>query len=207
MGLPVGYKLLEYIESSGTQYINTGFRPNQNTRVTMELSTSNSGSYTLFGTDAGWTSNGFAIGVSFGHYGSNTTSFSGLNDGAKHSIDFNKNSIYIDNALKSTFSSATFQMDTDMVGFANNRSGAIQELTTMKLYSFKIYDNSTIVRDFIPCKNSSGEVGLWDDINRKFYSNAGSGNFIAGAVIDFGGIFVKVNGVWKQINNVTVNVR
>ena len=207
MGLPVGYKLLEYIESSGTQYINTGFRPNQNTRVTMELSTSNSGSYTIFGTDAGWTSNGFAIGVGFGHYGSNTTSFSGLNDGAKHSIDFNKNSIYIDNALKSTFSSATFQMDTDMVGFANNRSGAIQELTTMKLYSFKIYDNSTIVRDFIPCKNSGGEVGLWDDINRKFYSNAGSGNFIAGAVIDFGGIFVKVNGVWKQINNVTVNVR
>lgn len=206
MALPIGYKLLEYIESSGTQYINTGFRPNQNTRVTMELSTSDSGSYTIFGSDVGWSSNGFAIGVGFGHYGSNTTSFNGLNNGAKHSIDFNKNSIYIDNALKSTFPSATFQMNMDMVVFANNRSGEIQELTTMKLYSFKIYDNSTIVRDFIPCKNSSGEVGLWDDINTKFYSNAGSGNFIAGAVIDLGGIFVKVNGAWKKISNVSVNI-
>ena len=26
MGLPIGYILLEYIESSGTQYINTGYK-------------------------------------------------------------------------------------------------------------------------------------------------------------------------------------
>ena len=32
--LPSGYTELQYIESTGTQYINTGFQPNQNTRVT-----------------------------------------------------------------------------------------------------------------------------------------------------------------------------
>ena len=37
MSLPSGYTPLEYIKSSGTQYINTGFNPNQNTRkVTFE---------------------------------------------------------------------------------------------------------------------------------------------------------------------------
>ena len=33
MSLPIGYKRLEYIQSSGTQYIDTGFKPNQDTRV------------------------------------------------------------------------------------------------------------------------------------------------------------------------------
>lgn len=30
MGLPIGYILLEYIESSGTQYINTGYKITSN---------------------------------------------------------------------------------------------------------------------------------------------------------------------------------
>ena len=36
MSLPSGYTRLEYIKSSGTQYINTGFNPNQNTRVVVD---------------------------------------------------------------------------------------------------------------------------------------------------------------------------
>ena len=52
-----------------------------------------------------------------------------------------------------------------------------------KLRSCKIYDNGTLVRDFIPCKNASGVVGLWDDVNSAFYQNAGSGTFTAGPEI------------------------
>ena len=37
MSLPSGYKRLEYIQSTGTQYIDTGFKPNNNTRVVMDL--------------------------------------------------------------------------------------------------------------------------------------------------------------------------
>ena len=35
--LPSGHKPLEYIESSGTQYIDTGFIPNQDTRVVVDF--------------------------------------------------------------------------------------------------------------------------------------------------------------------------
>ena len=35
--LPDGYTQLEYIRSSGAQYINTGINPNQDTRVVIEL--------------------------------------------------------------------------------------------------------------------------------------------------------------------------
>ena len=38
-----------------------------------------------------------------------------------------------------------------------------------KLYGCKIYDNDKIVRDFIPCKNSSGVIGLYDTVNSQFY--------------------------------------
>lgn len=55
----------------------------------------------------------------------------------------------------------------------------------MRLYSCKIwktvaFEGVPLIRDFIPCKNASGEVGLWDDVNSVFYGNAGTGTFIAG---------------------------
>ena len=48
--LPDGYVQLEYIQSSGTQYIDTGFKPNQDTRVTMDFQLLNENGWrVLFG--------------------------------------------------------------------------------------------------------------------------------------------------------------
>ena len=42
-----------------------------------------------------------------------------------------------------------------------------------KLYGTKLYRDSTLVRDFIPCyKISTGKVGLYDKVNDVFYPNA-----------------------------------
>ena len=49
--LPEGYAEVQYIQSSGTQYVDTGFKPNQDTRVLIKLSTSETGSHTVFGAD------------------------------------------------------------------------------------------------------------------------------------------------------------
>ena len=81
--IPEGYTELESITSSGTQYINTGVNPTSNTRVELRMSTSQSGSKTVFGSDVGWTANGFALGVNFAHYGTKNGSFTGLNDGGR----------------------------------------------------------------------------------------------------------------------------
>lgn len=48
------------------------------------------------------------------------------------------------------------------------------------IYSCQIYDNGTLVRDYVPCINPSGEVGLYDLVGGKFYGNAGSGVFVTG---------------------------
>lgn len=51
----------------------------------------------------------------------------------------------------------------------------------MKLYSFKIYDNGTLIRDFIPCyRVADNEVGLYDIVNNQFYTNQGTGSFTKG---------------------------
>ena len=54
-GLPSGFTKLVYIQSSGTQFIDTGFKPNQNTTIAAEfvvLDASNDGAY-LYGGGTG----------------------------------------------------------------------------------------------------------------------------------------------------------
>lgn len=174
---------LEYIESSGAQYINTDFNPTNNTHVVLRMSTSQSGSKTVFGSDLSWTGNGFTLGVNFAHYGTRNGSVLGLNDGAPHTLDFNKNVISLDGVKKLTLGEATFEMTYPIYLFCNNRAGAAQEHTALKLYSCKIYDQGYLVRDLVPCKSLTGIVGLYDRENSKFYKNIGSGAFVAGAEI------------------------
>lgn len=220
MGLPVGYKLLEYIESSGTQYINTGYKMTSNyeeLNMKFRFLSSYSGK-TLIGTQ--------------------DSSYSGA---TLYSINIYQNQLFVANSHNVWSWNATVGVDYEMDVSANGASGSVlvngaassfnikgnidkkdnilifcgdvagtpnlSQAVSARLYFCKIYDNGTLVRDFVPCKNSSGVVGLWDNVGGKFYQNAGSGSFIGGAEIYSGGIFVKVNGVWKQINNVTVNVR
>lgn len=43
---------------------------------------------------------------------------------------------------------------------------------TGEIHSCQMYDNGTLVRDFVPAKDSSGEVGLYDRVNKVFYTNS-----------------------------------
>ena len=182
--LPEGYTEVQYIQSTGTQYVDTGFKPSQDLRVLIKLSTSETGSHTVFGADLGWTDDGFAFGVGFTHYGKETGTISGLNNGSPHEVDFNKNIISMDGKPVLTMGNSTFSVPHNLALFANNRAGGIQEKTTMVLYYCRIYDGNTITRDYIPCKNAAGAVGLYDLIGQKFYGNAGTGSFAAGPEVE-----------------------
>lgn len=180
MNLPTGYIEVQYIQSTGIQYVDTEFKPNQDSRVITKLSTSETGSHTIFGADLSWTDNGFALGTEFTHYGKETGTISGLNNGSPHEVDFNKNTISIDGSIVLTMGTSTFSISHNMALFANNRAGGVAEKTTMALYYCQIYNGNTIVRKYIPCINPDGETGLYDTVNSKFYGNAGTGVFFAG---------------------------
>ena len=70
--------------------------------------------------------------------------------------------------------------DHEMVIFACNQLGIYKYHSIMKLYSCKVYENGILIMNLIPCKTSLNEIGMYDTVNYKFYSNAGTGEFVPG---------------------------
>lgn len=187
--LPDEYTELEYIESTGAQWIDTGFSPNQDTRtvVDFELTTAYSSIRAIFGvrdTSSSTAANQFAFwntsNRSFrSDYFRTSQPISGLNAQNRYVVDKNKNITSID-GLTVTNAEATGQCSHNMVLFAISNVGTPRYFSNLKFYSGQIYDNGTIIRDFIPAKNSNGQIGLYDLINALFYVNAGEGSFLPG---------------------------
>lgn len=184
MALPSGYTKLDYIESSGTQYIDTGFKPNQNTRCVIDIENLSSAQESFFGARASQNAASFtyfSLTATTGRsdYGSSKQPMSFTNTVGRYTVDQNKN-VCTANGVTVTGTANTFQLTYNLYLMAVNQANAAIQNAKMKLYSAKIYDNGTLVRDFIPCKNASGTIGLWDNVNSVFYANAGTGTFSTG---------------------------
>ena len=199
MALPSGYTKLDYIESSGTQYINTGFKPNQNTRCVMDIENLSSAQAAFFGARANQNAASFtyfSLTATTGRsdYGSSKQSMSFTNTVGRYTVDQNKN-VCTANGVTATGTANTFQLTNNLYLMAVNQADAAIQNAKMKLYSAKIYDNGTLVRDFIPCKNANDTLGLWDNVNSVFYANAGKGTFSTGTkhktLIDGAGYEIK----------------
>ena len=50
-------------------------------------------------------------------------------------------------------------------------------MTLMRLYSCQIYDNDTLIRDYVPCMDNNGVYGLYDKVNGVFYTSATDSGF------------------------------
>lgn len=184
--LPDGYTQLNYIESTGTQYIDTGFKPNQDTRVVTAVSfrATPSKDEAVFGTRNANTNQlwcywrNAAAKFSFRFGGSSTNNLVAAAATEKNVLNADGNVLTIGSASV-TATAATFTAEHSIFLFAVNNAGASQYPASVLMYSCKIYDNGTLVRDFVPCRNPLGEVGLYDLVNGVFYCNAGTGSFIA----------------------------
>ena len=200
--LPDGYTQLEYIQSSGSQYINTGFKPNQDTKISITVDFPLSGTTWLYGGRASAGSNSLGFLCEDGSryrfdYASSITALT-VKPTGKFTIDSDKNKCYINGELAFTAPYKTFASPVNMYIFNNNNNGSLSGGSSAKLYNCSIYDNGVLIRSFIPCKNASGTVGLYDSVNNQFYKNAGRGTFIAGPEIspieDKGGPFWRFMG-------------
>ena len=189
ISLPSGYTKLAYIQSTGTQWVDTGFKPNQNTRIKMDCNVIgfNSMDAFLFGARIASGNTAFCLAADdantrwFALYGNAVQNPTGTCTG-KHSIDFNQNVLTLD-GKKSTFAKTTFQSSYNLLLFATITNGNVDsQRGKMAIYSCQIYDNGTLVRDFVPCINGSGEVGLYDLVGKQFYGNAGTGVFTGSEV-------------------------
>lgn len=184
MSLPSGYAQLAYIKSSGAQYIDTGVTAAKDLKVEaiMDVDESSSwimilGDYTSSKYFSWWAKGNLA----YAYFGSKsgTLTFSAgkhtyIADGPNNKWGIDGTSITIEPA-SSDFSGAGGTLYLFSV-----HNGGSYTSASAKLYSCKIYKNGTLIRDFVPCRNASGTLGLYDLTNNRFYGNAGSGDFEAG---------------------------
>lgn len=185
--LPEGYTQLNYIQSTGTQYIDTGVVPSTAliAEITFACESNGIAENAIFG--SAWSASGYFFMVYSGINGFRWHSCGGYTDAvvsdltAKHIAICQTGKLTLD-GVEYTFS-ASGSDSTNAVrlfGVTSNEGYAGAANGIYKLYRCKMHNGNTVYRDFIPCKNVSGVVGLFDIINNTFYTNAGTGTFIGG---------------------------
>lgn len=189
--LPSGYTKLEYIESSGTQYIDTGVSsfPALSTRVILDVDwLSGTGCYFGCAQSGGnWYVEAFQSTKIYSGYLSESKSANIATVIGRYTVEKTGVSTNV-NGVKIIHASASTTILKSIYLLANNgSSGASGIADAARIYSCKISSSSGLIRQFVPCKNSSGEVGLYDEVNDVFYGNAGTGVFIAGPEVPISG--------------------
>lgn len=199
------YKEVEYIQSTGKQYINTGVKvnPDYTVEVTFVMTQRNSTWDTLFGTrssnqarfTARWANS--ATGKLGVHRSKGkTVNYESIDDANAtktmvvdtwHTIKLAKREYSFDGELRKTFSatSSTAQFAYPIYLFALCNSGSPADYGYFRIKKARIWnDKDELIRDYIPCVNLDGVGGMYDVVNDTFTKSGSSTNFNVGALID-----------------------
>ena len=187
--LPSAYQEVEWIQWTWTQYINTGFVPNQNSKAEFMVSNliADSSNHNIFWADKWWQNSWFSIYYwqywstnwlySFWSAGEGIVSWN-IADWNEHTWEFSKDGLYIDWIRVKWPRTYTFT-SVNLYLFAVNRNWSASEYSnTGRIHYIKLYDNWTLVRNFVPCyRKSDSVIWLYDLVNSAFYNNAWSWTF------------------------------
>lgn len=182
--LPNGYAELSYIESNGSQYIDTGYSPTSTDKTVLDCEITYSSSWTMImgsytsGSYYSWWTKGSTI---YAYYGSSNKNATGP---VGRAILTTQGTSWIAGGTTITVSSSLSGTPGTLYLGSVNKGGSYA-LATMKIYSFKIYSaNNELIMDYIPAINADGVAGLYEKVNGVFHTSSGSSNFVAGAVIE-----------------------
>lgn len=192
-GLPLGFTRVEYLESSGTQYIDTGFKPNPTT-TKFELSYSTTSSSTFpfgsrvssnFPSTHSCTSYISSTSVRADWAGSNSVAFSTTSGKINNLICENNKMTLNGSDYQGSVEKSSSYLDYNFLLFNmwDGSSGVRATGFTGKFYKAKLWDNGTLIRDFIPCIDPLGVACMYDLVGKKPYYNQGTGTFTAGRQI------------------------
>lgn len=212
--LPKEYTQVDYIESSGTQYIDTGVNADNNLRVVLDIayttlatSNQNIGAIRLESDNNAryhilTQANYFRVFV-------NDAGYNTINrDTNRHLFDI-KPSLGIATVDNQDFTipSGIRDVNLNFWLFGRNSTRALY-YTKAKQWACKMYYSDVLVRDFIPCyRNSDNEVGLYDLVNNVFYTNQGTGAFTYGQVQETITTKLLFSGMIKNTGNISLNPR
>lgn len=188
--LPSDYTKKDYIQATGAQYIDTGYIANNNTKVDLEFETTNISKnqalfcsrQTIYLTNPTYTlfllSGKLRLDIEKQQYATNID----IAQDTKYHVSVEKGIITVGSNTFNVNNQKEFSTGQSMLMFISNTGVSSGELTGlgnqgyMKMYSFKIYDNNKLVRDFVPCvRKSDGKAGMFDMVTKNFYVNSGTG--------------------------------
>lgn len=187
-----GIEKLAWIQSTGTQYIDTEYIPKVNTVLKMDIQfdSISSGTAEVIGVsqESGdcFAFNFFSNLLFF--WIDKLEQFGGTYATIKVSEDMKKrNNMTIDAKGKVKYcgierglTPKTKNMERTLYLFGyNTRLGTIlmDEKFKMRLYSCEIYEDDVLIKNFVPAKVGE-KVGLYDNVSKKFHENKGTGEFL-----------------------------
>ena len=198
--LPKEYTQVDYIQSSGTQYIDTEYIPTINDSIEAKFSSSlTSGDKNLYGSRISthgedytiWTNTSTDKGIAV-HFPITQTTKKDTGWFYKENIIDNPVVLkvtpeycYVNNEIKYTFTDTrTAYTGTRTAYIFGQHYNTPSYIGLYKLYYFKIWQGDKLKRNFIPCyRNSDNAVGLYDLVTNTFYTNQGTGSFTYGEIV------------------------
>ena len=173
---PKQYVYLEYIESTGTQYIDTGIDMTDDVEftATVAVSRGNVGGIRVTNTElVVWQAGSY---FNFRYLNNN-----GIIITQPIDAPFNLRVFY---NVGYNINKTTFIVDNVSISKSNTINSGIGTIRTGRYdltASLKIYNKGVKVRDFSPVRRvKDNAIGLYDTVTDTFFTNAGAGEFIAG---------------------------
>ena len=185
--LPSEYKQVDYIEASGTQYIETDTTSSSRIEITTRINFNDVTTRQLTGA-----SGGAYFGVVNGYWqlgqtGTDASSILTASTNTWYDVVLEKRQIsgtYTNtltvNGVSDTYT-RSFSAKNIRV-FATGETSSASYGMNAKIAFYKIKKDNVLVHDLIPCYRIADDViGMYDLVNNVFYTNAGTGDFIKGA--------------------------
>ena len=184
-GLPEGYTAVNYLQSSGTQYIDTGRKLTQDSDITIDFMTVGE-KYRgagIFGSRESASKNNFTLFldndarfiVDFSEYRQHR--FTMVASSERTKIRMNKAGVWVNDILKTSWSDvANFETPTNGLIFDVGNNNWTGNKAIMRLYSYT--DGSA--QQLVPCLDANGVPCMFDFVSRKSFYNVGTGSFTWG---------------------------
>lgn len=194
-GLPSSYTAVDYLQSTGTQWIEMGVTPNQNTKAVLKIKinvftskgASLIGSRTNINSDDQFT-------TYLDDYGGTrflfrmdgqpkATSWTGLTTNKIYIVTLSGTEMKAEledgtAVFSKTFSVPDFTSTLTMALFRSK--GVSGDYFRGRIYSCKHYSGDELIQDFQPCLDTNGVPCMFDFVSRKPFYNVGTGSFAWG---------------------------
>lgn len=196
-GLPDGFTAVEYIQTSGSQRIDTEVKASASVGMSADFclvdTRSNQNLAQAYSQPehyqllvlmiSSWNSPDGAVWFVCGYL--DTMQYLKKADTDRHIYHFNADGQYtveMDGIQykKADPSKTTFPADARNLYFFARNSPFVDGYARMKLYSCAMYDGGRKIRDFKPCLDADGVPCLYDLISKTAFYNQGSGSFTWG---------------------------